>query len=832
MITLDLNGVWQMRRLPDGQWLQAQVPGSIYADLLGSGLMDDPFYRDNEDAALSLSGFDYEYRRSFTVAPELLDAQRIALVCRGLDTIADVEINGSWLARAENMHRTYEFDVTPLLHPGDNEILIRFTSPVRFAREEQQRRPLWGVGQAVTGFSHLRKGHSMFGWDWGPQLPDMGIWRSIGLEFYQEARLEDIRWEQKHDQGAVTLSGRIGYQWLAEEQADSPPVSVQVQILAPDGSLLYEECRTLPPSENCVSVAATITEPLLWWPNGYGGQPLYSARVLLLRDGAVLDGRSFSLGLRTVELRREKDGWGESFCFRVNGVDIFAQGANYIPEDNLLSRYSYERTEQLIKDCIAANFNCIRVWGGGIYPDEYFYDLCDRCGLLVWQDFMFACAVYDLRDDFAENIRQEAIGQVKRLRHRACLALWCGNNEIEQALDSWSSVIQTPTQKAEYLKQFEILLADVVRSLDPERTYWPSSPSSGGGFDAPNDENRGDVHYWEVWHGLKPFEAYRKYHFRFCSEFGFQSFPSPKTVRSFTLPEDRNIFSRIMEKHQKNGAANGKIMFYLAEHFKYPRSTDALLLVSQVLQAEAIRYGVEHWRRHRGRCMGSIYWQLNDCWPVASWSSIDYYGRWKALHYSARRFYAPVLLSACEDGLRADLYVTNETRGPFAGTVVWRLLDRDGQVLRKGEAQAAMAPLSAGCICKLDFSGELGGEQAELARRAYLEYSLILPETGETRSRGTLLFSKAKHFEFADPALQLSVEETAEAYEIAVKARSFAKYVTLDLTEADGVFSDNFFDLSAGESRIIELPKERLSRPLALEELRQQLQAQSLYDWS
>ena len=369
-------------------------------------------------------------------------------------------------------------------------------------------------------------------------------------------------------------------------------------------------------------------------------------------------------------------------------------GANYIPEDNLLARTSFEKTEKLLKDSVEANFNMVRIWGGGHYPEDYFFDLCDRLGLIVWQDFMFACSAYQLTDEFLDTVKKEAVDNIKRLRHHASLGIWCGNNEVEEGWVYWGWP-QDPKRKTDYIKLFEFILPDIVKEHDPETFYWSSSPSSGGGFDEPRDPNRGDMHYWEVWHGLKPFTEYRKYFFRFCSEFGFQSFPALKTVESFTLPEDRNIFSHVMESHQKNSGANGKILYYLSENFLYPKDFDSLLYASQLLQAEAIKYGVEHWRRNRGRCMGSLYWQLNDCWPVASWSSIDSFGRWKALHYFAKKFYSPILLSIEEEGKTASIHVTNETMQDVQGLIEWKLRTNTSEVLKEGLAEINVEKLSA-----------------------------------------------------------------------------------------------------------------------------------------
>lgn len=657
----------------------------------------------------------------------------------------------------------------------------------------------------MRGFPHLRKAHCMMGWDWGPRLPDAGIWRDISVLGVDTARLLSVRVAQKHEPGRVTLSF-----YPEIECCKTGELGLSVEVTGPDGSRYASEGSPI-----------AVDSPLLWWPNGYGDQPLYAVCVRLMKDGRELDTWRRRIGLRTLTMTREKDEWGESFATTVNGVQIFAMGGDYIPEDNLLSRVTPERTRRLLEDCARANFNAVRVWGGGYYPDDWFYDACDELGLIVWQDFMFACAVYELTEAFAGNIRQEFVDNIQRLRHHASLGLWCGNNEMEMFVQS-NAYGQTPKQFADYIRMYEYLIPSVLRQYDPERFYWPASPSSGGGFDQPNDPNRGDVHYWDVWHGGKPFTEYRKFFFRYASEFGFQSFPCLKTVESFTLPEDRNIFSYIMEKHQRNDAANGKIMGYLAQTFLYPHDFDAMLYASQLLQAEAIRYGVEHWRRHRGRCMGAVYWQINDCWPVASWASIDYFGRWKALHYAAKRFFAPVLLSCAEEGTltqntnvnaqpfaltkSARLNVSNETRRPVEAEVRWALRDPSGAILEQGTERVQTPALSAVWLQNHDFP-------AADEHRHYFSYELYLD--GQWTSGGSALFCAPKHFVFEDPHLTLSVQDG----NITVSASAYARGVEIICEDGDVLLSDNFFDLNA-ESRTVSIVRGQGTR----------FKARSVYD--
>lgn len=790
---VNLGGAWRMREADSQTWHSAHVPGSVYADLMADGTMPDPFWRENELDAFKRMKKDYVYQRAFTVTEAQLAHAHVELVCEGLDTLAHVSLNGREIAFADNMHITWVWDVKEQLHAGENALEIRFDSPILYCAKKAEEAPGWESSDATPGFRHLRKAHCMFGWDWGPRLPDAGIWRPIFLRTWDAARLENALMLQAHHDGVVDVTIRPE---IAGESAWS------AEITAPDGEVL-----TLPETTATEQVI-TIEHPQLWWPNGLGKQPLYRVTVRL----ATGDTRVWRIGLRTMTVSREKDEWGEEFCHVVNGVKVFAMGADYIPEDNILARVTPERTRRLLEDCKAANFNAIRVWGGGYYPDDAFYDICDELGLLVWQDLMYACAFYDLTPDFERSIRVETQQNVARLRHHASLALICGNNEMEMFMAgansalinhrTWEFVPTYPHHITDYVKMFEYILPAIVKETAPQTYWWPASPSSGGNFDAPNDENRGDNHYWDVWHGEKPFTEYRKFFFRYASEFGFQSFPCLKSVEQFTLPDDRNIFSRVMERHQRNQAANGKILSYLSQTFRYPNSFDDLLYASQLMQAEAIRYGVEHWRRNRGRCMGAIIWQLNDIWPVASWASIDYYGRWKALHYAAKRFFAPVMISAEEEGELSQnpkineyhpaplkksfrLNVCNETLRDVTGEVVWALRTPDGAIVRQNQQTLTIPAMSAKWLDKVDCA------DASLTGH-YVSFAFVVDDVA--LSEGTCIFCAPKHFEFVDP--RLTVETRGDT--LLVTSHAYAKQVWLESEDADLLLDDNAFDMNPG----------------------------------
>ncbi len=774
-------------------FIPATVPGSVYSDLLKAGKMEDPYWRDNENEALELMKNDFEYRGSFNIdSEELAGADEAILRFNGLDTIADISLNGKPLGSVDNMHRVWEFYVKDLIREQGNELVIIFHSPVKYIDEQFRKDPaILGSEDAMRGFPGIRKGHYMFGWDWGPRLPDAGIWRSVEVLALKKARLENVyvRQEFNADLSSVKLKVR--------SEAGPAPLTSVISVTDPDGNKLYDKTDT--------SSDIIINEPKLWWPNGLGEQPLYTVKVELMdTDGEVLDTWERRIGLRRMEVSTKKDEYGSEFCHVVNNVKFFAMGADYIPEDNILSRCNKDRTRDLLEQCRAANFNCIRVWGGGLYPSDDFYDICDELGFVVWQDFMFACANYRLTHDFEDNIKAELRDNIRRLRHHASLGLWCGNNEMEMFVDYglWGAKNDI---KSDYIKIYEYIFPRLLEEEDPDRFYWPASPSCGGGFDEPNSPDRGDVHYWDVWHGSKPFTEYRKFYFRYLSEFGFQSFPSIKTVETFTEPDDRNIFSYVMEKHQRNAMANGKIMNYMGQTFLYPVDLDTLIYASQLLQAEAVRYGVEHFRRNRGRCMGSIYWQLNDCWPVASWASIDYYGRWKALHYYAKRFFSPFMISCEEEGLITQtmnvnaepfevkksirLNVANESMLTRKGTVKWQLRANDGSVIRQETEDVSLDPLSVRWfdLKELPDAGLYDN---------YVSYQLI--EDGEIISGGTVLFCPPKHFKFVDPDLKIRLEGD----EIAVSASAYAKSVEIRNENDDLILSDNFFDLNGDERRV------------------------------
>lgn len=779
-----LSGKWLVQA--DGKEMVAKVPGTVYSALMENGFIEDPFYRDNELTVLEIMKQDFLFKKTFIVTEDIIRKKHIYLHCDGLDTLCDIYLNDMKVGSAFNFHRIWEFDIKKFLRRGENQLIIKIFSPVNYIRKMDQVYHIENCCRdAMKGFSYLRKPHCMFGWDWGPRLPDAGIWNDIYLIAFDNVRLEDVYIRQKHILGRVKLEIQVRYQGNAE---------VCIRIINPQGEVLYE-------GEN---KEVEIENPQLWWPNGLGEQNLYRVEVLLKEQKKTVDCSVKRIGLRTLTMVRNKDKFGESFAHKVNGISFFAMGADYIPEDNIFSRITPERTRELLLKCKFAHFNVIRVWGGGAYPSDFFFDICDELGLVVWQDFMFACANYYLTDEFEKNITAELVDNIRRIRHHACLGLWCGNNEMEMFTKE-ENYEGHHIMKGFYIRIYEHIIPHILQNEDPDTFYWPASPSSGGSFDEPNAENRGDVHYWDVWHGGKPFSEYRRYYFRYVSEFGFQSFPSEKTIKSFTLPEDRNIFSRVMEMHQRNEGANGKILQYLSKTYLYPKEFGTLLYASQLLQAEAIRYGVEHWRRNRGRCMGTIYWQLNDIWPSASWSSVDYFGRLKALHYYARRFFSPIMISCKETSEttmrtsvveepgevfnKMQLVVANETKQDVRGTVRWRLRDADSRIILGNEEEITVEAFSSRWLQETDF-------QNLDFLNLHLEYEF--ETVGNIISKGSVLFTEPKHYHFHNPMLKGKIQGN----KISIHAEAYAKSIEIYSDQEDFILSDNFFDMEAGEVKV------------------------------
>ncbi|MCK9191541.1 MAG: hypothetical protein M0P10_08390 [Sphaerochaetaceae bacterium] len=832
MKAIDLNGKWTMvYGTPEekgilcnkdleskllGQSFDAAVPTTMYEVLENNGAIDDPFFGENESIYTELSNVSCSFTRDFTVSKEDLTEDVIELCFDGLDTLATVTLNDAVIATTENMHIGYTFSVKNHLVEGTNTIRVDFESPVMKMREKYARKPIWTTEVAMKGHSYLRKSHTQFGWDWGPQFPDMGIWQPVHLNLYSTAKIEDYYIVQKHSRTTSRVDLDIS---LDLSIVDSKkPLLADIAIKDAQGEVVAETSAAVTKSKE--SAKLSIEKPELWWPNNLGEQYLYEVSIVLSSGKEKIDEKTFNLGLRTLTVDQSPRDNGRNFAFVCNGVEFFAMGADYIPQDALAARgENKEKLSHLLLDCYRANYNCIRVWGGGTYPSIHFYDECDKLGLVVWQDMMFACGIYDMSESFTESVRDEIIYNVKRYRNHASLGLLCGNNEMEGAFvnaEGWQ-ITRTAKLDKDYLDLYEKMIPDIVEKYNPVTQYWPSSPSSIGGFHDPENDAMGDVHYWGVFHGNEHYKVFRNHYLRFASEYGMEALPDMKTINQFTEPEDRSFLSPVMDNHNKvirPYGGNIKVLSNIALEFRIPQHLDELSYISQVFQAETIKIAVEHFRSNRGRCMGSTYWQVNDDYPVTSWASIDYYGRWKALHYAAKRFYSPVMLASKEDGLDCHLTLCNEQKVPFTGTLEAEIRDIDSAIIESIKIDVVTPELSAKEVAILSISDlvELNGseynEYVPLNRfnrkeREYFVSFRLIDEKENIVSSGTQLFTPHKYFDFKRADVQ--VTPGLNEGEFVISTDVFTKSIMLTTMKEDVILDDNCFDLLPGEVKTVKV---------------------------
>ncbi len=824
MQTIDLGGTWTLRAAGSEEALPATVPGHVFADLRAAGRIPDPFYRDNEKETQWVGKTDWVYSRSFEIDADLLAEDEVDLVCDGLDTIATITLNGREVASTENMHRHWRFPVKPLLRAGENELSIAFRAPKTWVDERQARRvsPGWPVDHIYTGIGHIRKMHCNFGWDWGPKLAGCGIWRPLRLVGWSRARIEEMRIRQQHEAGMVYLD-------IHPDLAGNPAgLSLAVTLRDPAGN---EQTQTLGAAST--KAEFVVADPRLWWPNGLGAQPLY-ALTLTLRDeaGAVLDTCCKRVGLRTLRLVRERDEAGESFLFEVNGARFFAKGVNVIPYDPYTGRATEARHRHVLGSAAEGHANMLRVWGGGIYQDDTFYDVCDELGLLVWQDFLFACAGYPLDESaFRENVRAEVTDAVKRLRHHSCLALWCGNNELELGWDKeWALIGESWTEEtmpaAAYTEFFDSFLAGIVAAHDPQTPYWPGSPHTPlGDRKVSNHPAAGDAHLWGVMLGGAAIETYFDYRHRFVSEFGLSSLPAPRVVELFTAPEDRALDSDIIAWHERGGTST--LHPTLEAYFKLPTDFALQVWMTQIYHAYFLQMTIEHFRRQQPRCMGAMHWMLNDVWYGSTNSTVDLDGRWKAPHYAVKQAFAPVLLSGrYHAGRRAcELHLNNDTREAITGAAHWTVLTLAGETLAAGERGAAAPALGSVPLGKIALPEHLGGRAP---REALLAAKLTRGEADEVVTETVVPLAYFKEMDLPRPGLTWRIEPTGEnRWRLHVCSDKPAFYVWFTHETVALIGSDNFFHLLPGSPREITL---RALQPEAPRELGEDLKLFSLFD--
>ncbi|MDX6403935.1 MAG: beta-mannosidase [Blastocatellia bacterium] len=819
-ITIPVHTGWQFREAGKDKWYPASVPGCVHTDLLTNKLIDDPFYRDNEKKLQWIGKTDWEYQTTFNVTAEMLGRTNLELVFEGLDTYANVFLNEEPLISTDNMFRTWRVDAKRFAKPGANTLRIRFRSPINevlpIMAKMNYELPA-GNDQGEKTSPHTRKAPYQFGWDWGPRFVTSGIWRPVLLEVWDNARVADLHIlprEVRADFANVTAEVEV----VAGADTDA---TIVVDNLT-DRNVAAQRRVSLTPGTNHVSLNIAVPHPALWWPNGLGAHPLYSFKARLLIDGKVADEATTRTGLRALELRQQRDESGKSFTFVINGVPVFAKGGNWIPADSFPSRLTKEKYRELLGSVRDTNMNMLRVWGGGIYESDDFYDLCDEMGILVWQDFMFGCSMYPGDQAFLDNVRQEAIDNVKRLRNHPSIAIWVGNNEIESGWFHWGWKEKLPAKLwDDYLKIFYGVLPEVCKSFDPSRSYWPSSPSSNL-EDDPESQKMGDLHYWQVWHASAPFADYEKQFPRFMTEYGFQSFPQLETVTTYTAPTDRDIKSPVMMAHQRHPRGNQLIREYMLREYPEPKDFESFLYVSQVLQAEGIKIGAEHLRRIMPHNMGSLFWQIDDCWPVASWSSIDYTGRWKALQYYARRFYNDILLSPHEENGSLNFYVVSDRLQPTAAQLQVSLLDFEGHTFWSQQADIAVAALKSKSYLTVPIETLLKGKDA---KSVFLFAELLVG--GKPVSRNEHFFQPYKNLLLPQPRISAETVRTRKGYRITLSSDKLARSVYLAAPNYAGSFVDNYFDLIPGKKVEVEF---RTGGAVRLADFQKHLTVRSLAD--
>jgi beta-mannosidase len=800
--TQPLDRGWQFRQVAAAQdaeagWLPATVPGDVHLDLLANKKIPDPFFRDNEPKLQWIEKESWEYRLTFDVAPAFLARSNVDLVFDGLDAASQVYLNGVQVLNADNMFRIWRVPAKIHLHAGKNQLRVVFPSPDTAAQEVAAADP-WQPKTLTAPKTYIRKAAYEYGWDWGPTFVTSGIWRPVRLEAWDKVRIADFAIHQRDVSREVAhLDAEIEV-----ESSTSGPAKISVQFMDAGKQILLSTTAMVHPGRNVIDIPIEIRQPKLWYPAGYGEQPLYEFTAQISTGAtAPVETRKVKAGLRSIVLQRELDKWGRSFELVVNGIPVFAKGADVIPFDSFPNRVTTADYRRILESARDANMNMIRHWGGGYYETDEFYQICDELGLMVWQDFMYGNDWQPGTYAFKLGMEAEAEDQVRRLRNHPSIVVWCGNNETELALE-WAPRGALPLNIKyqmwqDYLTEFSGILPRVVARLAPETPYWPSSPSSD--YEALGDHYQsGDAHIWDVWHGRVPFSTYETHHARFVTEYGFQSFPEMRTIESFTEPEDRTgIMTPVMLGHQKNNEGNSLIHDYLLKDYSEPKDFPSFLYVSQVLQAEGIKIGAEHFRRSRPETMGSIFWQLNDCWPVASWSSIDYYGRWKALQYYARRFYAPILVSPhVEDG-SMKVYVVSDKTVATPATLRVRLMDFDGKVLLDNSQAVSVAPLASNVYLDWPLKKLTDAGAADTSRVFVVAE---LTADGTQISRNLAYLAPTKGIVLKPAVLKVETTGAGGSYKIRVTSPVLARSVYLSFGNLDVELSDNYFNLLPGET--------------------------------
>lgn len=779
---------WKFRKNGDSNLLQAKVPGTVHTDLLSNKIIQDPFLGTNEKQLQWIENEDWEYETTFSLSESELKNQNIDLIFEGLDTYATVFLNGKVLLEADNMFRTWNVSVKNKLQKGENHLKIQFKSAVNFGKEEAKKVPYVLPGDEKV---YTRKAQYQYGWDWGPRLVTAGIYKPIKLHFWNSLKIENICYEQN---SLTDDLAKLNFIITLNCQKDG-----DYNLKINDKTSRFNLKKGI----NKIQFPFKILNPKRWWTNGLGEAHLYPFQFSVSEKDKIVDSKKINIGLRTIELIQEKDKIGTSFYIKLNGIPVFMKGANYIPPDSFLPRVSDSLYKNIVKNAVDVNMNMLRVWGGGVYAEDIFYDECDKNGILVWQDFMFACAMFPGDEKFIENVKNEVVDNVNRLQNHASIALWCGNNESDEGWKNWGwqkqykySVQDSTKIWNDYDKLFHDLIPKTLDSLlsKEKNIYWPSSPSIGWG--KKESLLQGDSHYWGIWWGKEPFENYKKKVGRFMSEYGFQGMPNLETFKKFASNEELSLTSQSVKWHQKHGTGYETINEYMERDYKVPKSFEDYIYVSQLLQADGMKTAIEAHRRAKPNCMGTFYWQLNDCWPVTSWSSVDYFGNWKALHYQVKKSFENVLISVDEDELNYKIYLVNDSLENFGGSFDFDLLDFNGNKLWSSDV-VAVIPANASLM------------HFEISKKAIDTFNLkeVLLSVRFTSQnkivKSLYYFVKPKDLKLTKPTIRINKIDDVT---IEVSSDVLAKNVCLSSDE-NTFFSDNYFDVLPNEKMIVKLSK-------------------------
>lgn len=815
----NLHEGWKFRQARLTNWYPATVPGVVHTDLLQNKIIEDPFFRLNERGLQWIDKEDWVYETCFTLAADMMRKENMELVFEGLDTYADVYLNDECILKANNMFRRWSIPVRQYIREENNILKVYFHSPVKIdvpkwdalpyqypaSNDQSENGGLFN--KKISIFA--RKAGYHYGWDWGPRLVTSGIWRPVYIRAWSDLRINDVFIEQKEvGAGRAVIAGHV------ELDADKDMDGVLVTITdEATGRVLGEWQADLKRGTNRVTVDFVLHKPKLWWSNGLGEPFLYRFRTDIIAGGELLDSKTERVGIRSLKVVHQPDKDGHTFYIELNGRPVFAKGANYIPLDNFLPRVTPENYKRTILDAAGVNMNMLRVWGGGIYENDVFYDLCDEHGIMIWQDFMFACSMYPAEGALLDNIHQEAVDNVKRLRNHACIALWCGNNECQDAWLGWGWKREIERQNkeyadkiwAQYRQQYHVTLPGVVREYAPGTFYWPSSPFAFEGEMSGTTD--GDRHYWSVWHGKAPISDYDSEKSRFFSEYGFQSFPEFESVKRYApYPEDWDIRSEVMMSHQRGGDhANGLIETYLLNEYKKPRDFRAFLYMNHVLQGDAIKTAIESHHRQMPYNMGTLFWQHNDCWPVASWASRDYYGRWKAQHYYVRKAYDDILISPVVEGDDLKVYAVSDRLENTSGRLQLQVCQFDGTVVHHWGKSVGIS----GNDSRVCFSAPLA-KLLEGANRGTVYVRVDYTDKSGRVYHNNYCLGKQKDMDYPKVDLQTEVRSIEGGYEVTVSADKFARAVCLSVADNESVYSDNYFDVQPKSSVQVQV-RTRLS---------------------